>query len=812
MTTRSIHHSACFQSCVKTIAATLVVFLLLWPLGGAAQEPSAGVPFGDFNVQQSMEFGYRFTGINGNRALYDNYVDLHSGPRLLEQTLNMRSRTRKGALADDIFVSSFGYGGEPDTATRLQVSKDRWYEFTGMFRRDVNFFDYNLLANPLNPTNSYIQINDSPHTANLVRRMQDYSLVLAPQSRLRFRLSYGRNTNQGPSFTSFHEGTDVLLTQPFKTTTDSYGFGADYRLASRTVLSYDQLWENFRNDTYWYDNNFNFVLSDNTPVDAGLIYNPPFNQPCASPFSANPLGGPAILKATCNGYQSYQRTGAVRSLFPTEKLGFRSSYFKSLDLTASALYSSGDSHIDHYNESFLGLVTRTNERAFNFSGPTKTRRVLGNADFGGTYHITDKLAFNETFRYYNSRLPGSWLSDESAMFGALGGSSLLVAPGSFDPALCPPPYTAATCPKHTAGSGADLAATSYYNSQDYLLLMNTAEWLYDFSPRVGVHAGYRWTERHIEQAQSSFSDSLYFPPNPTRTASLTCTDVLSNGTCEVVSSTSALDVLDITQHAGLFGLWLRPLNSLRLNADVELASADGAVTRISPTNLQHFKFRTVWKPQRRATITANLNWLEQRNRRIATTFNGGSPDQDHLDHTRTFALSTMLLPNERFSLDLGFDWQDVFSHTTSCINLGVITVQAAFPACAFGPDSVLQNSIGQWRYQATVYGAHAYLVAKPIKHLTSTIGYDLTNSAGSSLYISIDDPSVNLQPNPLQPQGSLSYLWHKPSATLSYDLTNHWAAKGAWGFYDYNERGWQGPVLPRDFHAQTGTVSMRYSF
>jgi len=101
---------------------------------------------------------------------------------------------------------------------------------------------------------------------------------------------------------------------------------------------------------------------------------------------------------------------------------------------------------------------------------------------------------------------------------------------------------------------------------------------------------------------------------------------------------------------------------------------------------------------------------------------------------------------------------------------------------------------------------------KPLKKLTTSVGYELTDSTGSSLYYSLVLPGAAVQPNALQPQGSLYYLFHKPVGSVAYELTPHWTAKGAWGYYDYNERGWQGPVVPRDFHANTGTLSLRYAF
>jgi hypothetical protein len=33
-----------------------------------------------------------------------------------------------------------------------------------------------------------------------------------------------------------------------------------------------------------------------------------------------------------------------------------------------------------------------------------------------------------------------------------------------------------------------------------------------------------------------------------------------------------------------------------------------------------------------------------------------------------------------------------------------------------------------------------------------------------------------------------------------------------WNYYDYHERGNPGPILPRDFHSNTGTIALRYAF
>ena len=64
----------------------------------------------------------------------------------------MRSINHQGIFFDNLSFSNFGYGGDPNDVSRLRIEKNKWYDFRAMFRRDKNFWNYDLLANPLNPT------------------------------------------------------------------------------------------------------------------------------------------------------------------------------------------------------------------------------------------------------------------------------------------------------------------------------------------------------------------------------------------------------------------------------------------------------------------------------------------------------------------------------------------------------------------------------------------------------------------------------------------------------------------------------------
>ena len=89
--------------------------------------------------------------MTGSGDMYDTLVNLQTGPRILDQTLSMHSIDHQGLLFDDLYVNSFGWGGEPNNALRLRADKNKWYNLQSSFRRDQSFSDYDLLANPLNP-------------------------------------------------------------------------------------------------------------------------------------------------------------------------------------------------------------------------------------------------------------------------------------------------------------------------------------------------------------------------------------------------------------------------------------------------------------------------------------------------------------------------------------------------------------------------------------------------------------------------------------------------------------------------------------
>src|SRR6476660_3390054 len=81
--------------------------------GTAATQPDQeGKQVGGYQVQQSIEVGYRFTDVVGSQQVYNTFINQNQGLRVLEQTLNMRALDHSGVLFDRLSASTFGWGGD----------------------------------------------------------------------------------------------------------------------------------------------------------------------------------------------------------------------------------------------------------------------------------------------------------------------------------------------------------------------------------------------------------------------------------------------------------------------------------------------------------------------------------------------------------------------------------------------------------------------------------------------------------------------------------------------------------------------------
>lgn len=747
----------------------IVVLLLATATGQNTKASTEGIENGNYNYQGSFEAGYRFVDSRGSDAVYDTFVNLQQGPRLLEQTLTMHSLNHQGLLFDNLFFNGFGWGGDPENASRLRMSKDKWYNFNMTFRRDRNNWDYNLLANPLNPVNTVISVNDTPHQFETTRRMYDFNLTLMPVSPVRLRLGYSRNSMSGPSFSTIHEGTDATVYQNWRTLLDAYQFGVDFKVLPRTNISYDQFVQYYRGDTTWQQQTFGFQLSNGVPVSLGVVYNTPAGQPCAIPVLSTGFVNPA-----CNAYLGYARSAPTRSSYPTEQLTLQSNYFPKLDISARASYSSSDTTLDSL-EGFAGLITRNRQRSILTAGSASSKRVVTNTDLGVTIHVTESFRIVDSFRFSNFRVPGGW----SLLTGSLFGATLLSRPNQFNPATCPPPFTAATCPQHLASSPADIVNDLFGSFLREESKLNIFQLEYDLGRHFTVHGGHRFERRSIT---NNFVDLQQLTIYPTQAIARGCPTPA--GCNKTVTLTSA-NTLEINGHSLLAGFTARPIDGLRGSFDLEWFSADRTSTRISPKNLQHYKARISYKPRHWMSVAGTFNILESRN---------NVPEVLHRDHNRNYGFTLAMNPKARFGWESGYNYNDVYSTTNICY----VATPAPAGATSCGAPFLQGNSL----YDSQVHFGYTTFMFKPVPRVTANVGYNLTSADGRTFY---------LGPLP-STLGPLAFTYHQPTAGLDVSLARGWTWRTAWGYFGYNEKSDPGLVLSRDFHSNSATLSLRYAF
>jgi hypothetical protein len=686
--------------------ALALAALLLSASALAQDPPPKETTAGGYTIHQSIDFGGRVVDTSGSGAMYDTLVNLQSGPRILSQTFDMHSvANAPHPLFDDLSESSSGYGGDPYDVTTLRMSKGKIYRFQGLFRRDRQYFDYDLLDNPLVPlgviSNGYTfpQVTDSPHAFNTVRRMMDVGLTLFPISKVSFRTGYSHNTDEGPSYSSQHSGADVLFFQNWRNSTDSWMGAVDWKPVSKTMLTFEENVTHYKGNTDWQLTGLNLQLSNGTPVTLGFDNvavpscgdkNPPIVNSSTMPPTANP---------TCNGFLQYFRTAPTRTLFPTEEFRFQSASIKNIQMNGDVRYTGGTMNLPAYTEFFNGSDRGT--RAYTTTGLATGKRIDVSADFGILWQISEKFSLADQFDFVDFREPA--LSNLSEIDQA--GTSLLVPPG-------PPQPPAVT-----------LASTFLGMKTKTNTL--TATW--EPVEKASISLGYRYQERDIRWVMPL------------------STDVYANGT----SSTVPID-----ENAGILGFAFQPTREWRINAKVEASFDDKSYTQISPRQLYRYHIQSRYKPRQWATITGTFNDLERRDN--ITLVN-------HLDHIRSVSFGATLTPNPRYGLDLNYGYGDVFSRTTICY---ASTPAPVGPGAGAAPaDCGTNTNLGTGYYDApTEYGSFALMFA-PIKTLRTNVGYQISAVNGATEFLNPREVPGSLQSKYQSPFFNLAWTFH-PEWTL----------------------------------------------
>ena len=850
----------------------------------SAQEETGRV-WGEYLVHHSFEVGGHIVDSEGSRQMYNTFVNQHSGPRLLGLELSMQSTTHQSLLFDSLYLSSFGFGGEPEGMARLRVQKNKWYNFVGLYRRDKNYFDYNLFGNPLNLnagsttcgvgcTNAFIPsalswYTNSPHAQFTTRNMGDFNLTLLPERAISFRLGYARNATHGRIDTTMEAPLRSLLTEDSQWRSDRYQFGVDVKLLPRTTISGDVFLEQDKNDWDFLDNNLLYLLGNATgpQIDPG-IFVPPLTGAVPTCAGANTVSinasGFFIINNGCRGILlntgtggAYFKRGNVRTNIPTGQVSFQSNYFRKVEFTASGSYSAAGSEFLNFKEFMHGTNADLN------SGLPYSQHITANADAGVTVFLSKNWTVSDKFRWVNWRETGGFTN---TLFRCAIPSGAVASPTGFPAGaitLTPllNPCLSDILTLTGLGTSGNAASGTYQQVTTDLTILgersyyNTAKLNWQPNRHFSGYVGYRYGRRtlHLGDGVSGiiFESTDTFTNNGSGTPPATPTTSSS--------STGLLEKESIDYHTVLAGVVVRPITEWRVNADLELLSSSNFFINIAPRHQQRLRVYTNYKPKSWLSFNGGVHLVETRNGYAPSqTLDGASTPlfpsggaitpYGHTDHWRYYTLGVGVNPNSRVFFDLGCTYlnQDIKSATCLPVPANAFTGLVAPAACANGANAraVLLD------YRETTHSGYTMISFKPVKRVTLNLGYEITADNGRTDWLRLDtgDPlmvvgdiygnvpvlagnpitpcpgasvaagCVYPGPFPDQPLGPQAINWHKLNAGLTVDVVKGVQFKGLWSYYDYNSKD-EVPSLvllqvtaPRDFHANVGTLSLKYSF
>jgi hypothetical protein len=825
-------------------------------------EAKMTTPIG-YRIHQSVDLGGRMTNATGSAAMYDTLVNLQSGPRVLGETFEMRALPgQKGTLVDSISAFGSGFGGDPYNLAKVSASKGKVYEFSGLFRRDRQYFDYDLLGNPnipsgqtipigptATPTGSYAwpQVNQSPFLFNTVRRMTDTNLTIFPLAKVTFRAGYSQNIFQGPSLTpsgyQIGGSDDILLREFQRNSSDDFTGGVDWKPVQGTKLTFEEQIDHYKADSYFtLDPSYlNVQEADGTNVALFANYDAltPYGSSACNPNSLGTApvlsapqtaGGLPVINPACAVITSYQRTQPTRILYPTEIFRLQSNTIKSLSMNGDVRYTAANMNLNNYYDSFQGLTKTT--RSIVYEGNANAKRQVMAADYGIVWQVVKAFSIDDQINFSSVHQPGtaSITSGTTLATPATPGNETINYAGALITT------NAATGTSSFEGSAPVGTSLPAYFGQRFLTNNLTGSW--DASSRITLSLTYRYQTHMIaENAFVAATATVPVDPGGNPGNNPLAVNATNNGT------------VTIDENGGILTAAFRPTANWNINGSVEMLYADNAFTPMTPRQTRQYRVHTMYKPKPWAVVSGSFNDVEHHNNtnndQAAVTAKdvAYAGPLDHVDYSRVVGLGAQLFPNDHYGIDFDYAYSDVYMADNICYLGGAATGLPAAstpsgttcPATAAGRSGYDFGPALDFEHAPTQFGSVAFTVS-PAKTIKSNIGYRISSVNGTRFY---NDPR--------DVAGSLVSTYQTPFVNVAWKFRPGLTWKAEYNFSGYGEGGPSGAALcsaanptptapaapvacsslpyqtgmnispagetaPRNFHANNVTLGLHYEF
>jgi hypothetical protein len=180
----------------------------------------------DKTVEGYIDAGYRWVDFRGGSFdTYRSVVNLGEGPKLFDVDALIRSADRK--YFDKLTIKGTGWGGDPYTTARLDVFKERTYDWRVDYR---NIAYYNFLPSFADPLLAQGMIFTEQAWDTRIRTLST-EIRLLPGTRLVPYFAYDRNSNDGSGITTFEtDANQYPVSNSVSSYNDSYRGGVQIQL------------------------------------------------------------------------------------------------------------------------------------------------------------------------------------------------------------------------------------------------------------------------------------------------------------------------------------------------------------------------------------------------------------------------------------------------------------------------------------------------------------------------------------------------------------------------------------------------------